>query len=63
MYKRQEEDPARTGGEEAEILPDVTEAQKAVLDEIMEALEAQDLESAARVMDRGEEELLSLIHI
>lgn len=57
-----EEDPARTGGEEAEILPDVTEAQKAVLDEIMEALEAQDLEAAARVMDSGEEELLTLFY-
>lgn len=42
------ENPARPGGEDAEILPDVTESQKAVLDEIMEALEAQDLESAAR---------------
>ena len=28
----------------------------------MEALEAQDLESAARVMDRGEEELLTLFY-
>jgi len=56
------ENPARPGGEDAEILPDVTESQKAVLDEIMEALEAQDLESAARVMDRGEEELLTLFY-
>lgn len=55
------ENPARTGGEYAE-LPDVTESQREVLDEIMEALEAQDLEAAARVMDRGEEELLALFY-
>ena len=34
------ENPARPGGEDAEILPDVTDSQKAVLDEIMQALEA-----------------------
>ena len=44
------EDLARTGGEDAEILPDVTESQKAVLDKIINALETRDLETAAQVM-------------
>ena len=56
------EDLARTGGEDAEILPDVTESQKAVLDKIVKALEAQDLETAAQVMDSGEEELVTLFY-
>lgn len=56
------ENPAPTGGEETGILPNVTQSQKGVLDKIMEALEAQDLETAARVMDRGEEELLTLFY-
>ena len=50
------------GGEDAEILPDVTESQKAVLDKIVKALEAQDLETAAQVMDSGEEELVTLFY-
>lgn len=55
-------DPARRKGEEIEILPDVTQSQKEVLAEIMEALEAQDLETAARVMDREEETLMTLFY-
>lgn len=42
------EDLARTGGKDAEILPDVTESQKAVLDKIINALETRDLETAPR---------------
>lgn len=56
------EDLARTGGEDAEILPDVTESQKAVLAKIIKALETQDLETAAQVMDSGEEELVTLFY-
>ena len=56
------EDLARTGGKDAEILPDVTESQKAVLDKIINALETQDLETAAQVMDSGEEELVTLFY-
>ena len=60
--ERAGEDLARTGGEDKEILPDVTESQKAVLDKIIKALEAQDLETAAQVMDSGEEELVTLFY-
>lgn len=56
------ENPALTGGTHSGTLPDVTESQKAVLDEIMEALKARDLETAARVMDRGEDELMTLFY-
>ena len=56
------EDLARTGGKDAEILPDVTESQKAVLDKIINALETRDLETAAQVMDSGEEELVTLFY-
>ena len=40
----------------------MTESQKAVLDKIIKALEAQDLETAAQVMDSGEEELVTLFY-
>ena len=40
----------------------MTESQKAVLDKIINALETQDLETAAQVMDSGEEELVTLFY-
>ena len=53
--------PGREGKTQS-CLPDVTESQKAVLDKIIKALEAQDLETAAQVMDSGEEELVTLFY-